>query len=102
MICRPECSERPASASHCWRQLACHARNGSSDEAARSSIARYADIALSQPWMSLVVPLNRPKNSFWIWRVSGPALPVPTWRPSAERIGVISAAVPNMKSSSHR
>ena len=35
-------------------------------------------------------------------RVTGPGLPSPTWRPSTERIGVISAAVPHMNSSSHR
>ena len=28
--------------------------------------------------------------------VTGPGLPAPTWRPSTERIGVISAAVPHM------
>ena len=35
-------------------------------------------------------------------RVTGPGLPVPTGRPSTLRMGVISAAVPHMKSSSHR
>ena len=56
----------------------------------------------SQPYLSGVLPSNRPKNSSCMRRVTGPGLPVPTWRPSTERIGVISAAVPHMKSSSHR
>src|SRR3546814_15997713 len=54
----------------------------------------------SQPYLSGVRPSNRPKNSSCIRLVTGPALPAPTWRPSTERIGVISAAVPHLNSSS--
>ena len=56
----------------------------------------------SQPHWSLVLPVNRPKNSSCRRRVTRPALPLPICLPSTARIGVISAAVPHISSSSHR
>ena len=48
----------------------------------------------SQPQLSGVAPVNRPKNAFCSASVIGPRLPAPTVMWSTERIGVISAAVP--------
>ena len=65
-----------------------------------------ADLAFShgssQPHLSWVLPLNRPKNAACSASVIGPRLPAPTVMRSTERTGVISAAVPVKKSSSAR
>jgi len=56
----------------------------------------------SQPRVSSVSPLNRPKNAFCIAVVIGPRLPAPIVMPSTERMGETSAAVPVKNSSSAR
>src|SRR5579872_1630801 len=71
------------------------------------SVRRYRETAatgaltgVSQLWRSGLVPLVRAKNSSWSLRVMGPATPLPTWILSTERMGVISTAVPQKKTSS--
>ena len=54
----------------------------------------------SQPYLSGVAPVNRPKNAFCSFSVTGPRRPLPTVMRSTERMGVISAAVPVKNSSS--
>ena len=54
----------------------------------------------NQSWLSLVRPLNSPKNASCIFRVRGPQPPLPMEIWSSWRTGVTSAAVPVMNISS--
>src|ERR1035441_10776557 len=54
----------------------------------------------SQPCRSGRVPLITPKNSVCSFSVTGPRCPLPMVMRSMERMGVISAAVPEKKTSS--
>src|SRR5690606_30131615 len=53
----------------------------------------------SQPYLSSVLPLNRPKNRSCTALVIGPRVPLPIGARSTERIGVISTPVPQKKAS---
>ena len=55
---------------------------------------------VSQPTYFSVSPLVAEKNAPWSSFVTGPRWPSPTIRSSTSRIGVISAAVPEKKTSS--
>src|SRR5215471_666990 len=55
---------------------------------------------VNQPWRSGAVPFTMPKNSCCRARVTGPVLPLLLAILSIERIGVISEAVPQKKTSS--
>src|SRR5690606_21473432 len=74
-------------------------RIGHASAAARSCCTSISPppTCSSQPQASCVLPLNRPKKASWISAVIGPRPPLPICRPSIERIGVISQAVPVKK-----